>query len=244
MTKKESCVEYYEKAAEDYDKKRFSCECRRVVDGVFKDYVLSAVDKKKQILDAGCGTGRFAVFFAEKGKKVTAMDISDSMLEKTKEKAKIKKVDGNMFFIKGDIENIPLPDDSLEAISTIHVLVHYPDINKAVTEFKRVLKPGGIIVFEVANSFVSRWYNDARKFFLKQKFFSYADYYHSFKTVRSILEENGFSVCITKKVKKIPKVVMHFLLCVLHIKVLRDFIVWLEKFNFGTVSIIKGIKNK
>lgn len=243
MNDKSSCIRYYNNAAKDYDVKRFSCECRKIIDNVFKGYIFEIIKDKENILDAGTGTGRFAVFFAEKGKKVIAMDISTEMLAKAKANAVEKRVDNNINFIKGDIETIPLGDNSVDAISTIHVLVHYPNVEKAIGEFYRVLRPEGFLVFEVANSFIARTYNQIRTIFLKQECFSYADYYHKFSDIKNILEKKGFSVCVVKKVKKIPKIIMHFLMCVLHIKICKKFILWLEKYNFGTVTIVKAVKN-
>jgi len=97
------------------------------------------------LLDLGAGAGNDCFvarsIVGEKG-KVTGLDFTDEMLAKAKannEKMGFKNVD----FIKGDIEQIPLPDNSYDVVISNCVLNLVPDKEKAFSEIKRVLKRGG-----------------------------------------------------------------------------------------------------
>jgi ubiquinone/menaquinone biosynthesis C-methylase UbiE len=244
MIEKNLCASYYDKAAATYDTERFSCECREFVDSLFKKTVYQFIANKESVLDAGTGTGRFALYFSGFGKHVFAMDASKPMLDKAKANATRDGLENNIDFIPGNIENIPLDDDKVDAITCIHVLVHYRDIEKAIAEFARVLKPGGHLVIEVANSGLSRIYHKIWAILSRRAHFSYPDYYHNSQYVENTLVKYGIAVIHVKKIKKIPKVVLHPLLCMCRFSFIRTFLDWFERYNFGSVTIMCGKKNQ
>lgn len=97
------------------------------------------------VLDLGSGAGNDCfVARAEVGEngKVTGLDFADAMLEKARENA-LKLGYSNVDFIKGDIEQMPLPDNSYDVILSNCVLNLVPDKHKAFSEMLRVLKAGG-----------------------------------------------------------------------------------------------------
>jgi len=242
MMSKQSCVSYYEAAAESYDGERFGCKCRKLVDRLFKETIYDLVKNKNTILDAGTGTGRFAQYFAGKGKDVIAMDTSESMLAKTRERIQKDRTGRKIKPIYGDIEEIPLGNKTVDAITCIHVLVHFENIEKAIREFARVLKPGGVLVFELANSRAAKSYNILRRLITSEKYFSFPDHYHKYADIREIMRKNGFVISKVKKIKKFPKVIMHLLICKCNLSFLENFVRRMEACNFGTVSIIRGVK--
>ena len=77
---KVECIAYYEASAISYDQDRFSCDCSRLIDQMYRRGVEQLLAGQDQILDVGTGTGRFAVHLALNGKKVTALDPSQAML--------------------------------------------------------------------------------------------------------------------------------------------------------------------
>ena len=97
------------------------------------------------VLDLGSGAGNdcFIVrsLVGETG-RVTGIDFSDDMLKKAVENAR-KLGYANVFFVKGDIEQIPFPDGQFDVIVSNCVLNLVPDKIKAFSEIFRVLKPGG-----------------------------------------------------------------------------------------------------
>ena len=97
------------------------------------------------VLDLGSGAGN-DVFVArsivgETG-RVTGLDFTDEMLAKASRNNVIMDYE-NVDFVKGDIEQIPLPDNTYDVVISNCVLNLVPDKEKAFSEIKRVLKPGG-----------------------------------------------------------------------------------------------------
>lgn len=97
------------------------------------------------VLDLGSGAGNDCfvarALVGETG-KVTGLDFTDAMLEKAR-KNNEKLGYSNIEFVKGDIENMPLPDDSYDVVISNCVLNLVPDKGKAFAQIFRVLKSGG-----------------------------------------------------------------------------------------------------
>lgn len=99
------------------------------------------------VLDLGSGAGIDAILAAKKvGKKgkVIGVDMTEEMIEKAKENAKKQGVK-NVEFLLGEIENLPLADNSVDTIITNCVINLTPDKSKTFREAYRVLKQGGRI---------------------------------------------------------------------------------------------------
>ncbi|MCK4992386.1 MAG: arsenite methyltransferase [Bacteroidales bacterium] len=97
------------------------------------------------VLDLGSGAGN-DVFVArsivgETG-RVTGLDFTDEMLAKASRNNVIMDYE-NVDFVKGDIEQLPLPDDTYDVVISNCVLNLVPDKKKAFSEIRRVLKSGG-----------------------------------------------------------------------------------------------------
>lgn len=99
------------------------------------------------VLDLGSGAGIDAILAAKKvgdTGKVIGVDMTEEMIEKARgnvEKLGIKNVE----FILGEIENLPLKDNSVDTIITNCVINLTPDKSKTFSEAYRVLKSGGKI---------------------------------------------------------------------------------------------------
>lgn len=97
------------------------------------------------VLDLGSGAG-FDCFLAAKkvGKtgKVIGVDMTEEMIERARENAKKQGYD-NVEFKLGDIENLPLEDNSMDVVISNCVVNLTPDKSKVFKEVHRVLKKGG-----------------------------------------------------------------------------------------------------
>jgi ubiquinone/menaquinone biosynthesis C-methylase UbiE len=89
----------------------------------------------------GCGIGVDSIQLAKCGFDVTAVDLTESALQVAKEFAVRRGVDIN--FQLGNAERLEFDDATFDAVYSFGVLHHTPDINRAVEEVHRVLKPGG-----------------------------------------------------------------------------------------------------
>ena len=98
-------------------------------------------------LEIGAGTGYFSLNLASQGliRNLTATDISPGMLKSLASTAKDLGI--KVRTVVTDAENLPFPDESFDVVLGHAVLHHIPDLDKAFSEFFRVLKPGGMIVF-------------------------------------------------------------------------------------------------
>ncbi|MCF8362671.1 MAG: arsenite methyltransferase [Prolixibacteraceae bacterium] len=97
------------------------------------------------VLDLGSGAGNDCfVARTQTGEngKVTGLDFTEAMVSKANENLK-KTGFENIEFVQGDIENMPLTDDSYDVVISNCVLNLVPDKQKAFSEIFRVLKPGG-----------------------------------------------------------------------------------------------------
>lgn len=105
----------------------------------------AAIKTGDHVLDLGSGAGNDCfvarAIVGETG-KVTGLDFTDAMLAKATENAK-KLGFTNVEFIKGDIEEMPLPDNQFDVIVSNCVLNLVPDKTKAFAQMMRVLKSGG-----------------------------------------------------------------------------------------------------
>ena len=102
----------------------------------------------KNILDLCAGTGFLSYHLAKKVKpqKITLIDISDSEIAEAKSLL-IKKFPEQYFdFIVGDITATNFSDNSFDIIIGNSFIHHLWDINKALQEIKRVIKPGGVFI--------------------------------------------------------------------------------------------------
>jgi len=94
----------------------------------------------KSCLDAGTGSGRYAVAMAMHGATVVGCDISDAGLETAR--ARAAAVPG-LTFRKGSVLALPFADRSFDFVCCAGVLHHTPSIETGLAEIARVLKPGG-----------------------------------------------------------------------------------------------------
>jgi SAM-dependent methyltransferase len=99
------------------------------------------------LLDAGCGSGQFAIAFAERGARVTGVDLSPEMIRRAREHAAAQGVE--MAWRIGDMAHLADPFAVYDAIFARVSLQFVPDIPAALREFRRVLKPGGRLLASV-----------------------------------------------------------------------------------------------
>jgi ubiquinone/menaquinone biosynthesis C-methylase UbiE len=96
------------------------------------------------ILELGCGNGLMWEINAREIKDdwtVVLSDFSEGMLASARER--LGEISSKFSYKVLDIQDIPFPDNSFDVIIASHMLYHVPDLDKAMEEVKRVLKPGG-----------------------------------------------------------------------------------------------------
>jgi ubiquinone/menaquinone biosynthesis C-methylase UbiE len=110
----------------------------------------SGIKAGMKVLDLGCGSGAFTTVIArtvgDRG-KVYAVDMQPAMLKQLKRKlAKTENRDIDNIEIKqSGAYDLPLEDNTLDAVVMVATLQEIPDRGRALREVRRVLKPGGIL---------------------------------------------------------------------------------------------------
>ena len=97
------------------------------------------------IADLGAGEGTFSQLLARRSKKVIAVDNSEKMVEYGRELASKHGVK-NLEYRKGDLEDVPIRDATVDLAFFSQALHHAQHPERAVAEAMRILKPGGRIV--------------------------------------------------------------------------------------------------
>lgn len=113
--------------------------------------LLGCTVESKCYLEAGVGTGRFAIEIAKKGHKIFVLDISEKMLKQTQKKAEKLGLADKIIPIQTDINNITLEDEVVDECICINVMSHIDTYQQALSELVRVLKPGGGITVNFPN---------------------------------------------------------------------------------------------
>jgi ubiquinone/menaquinone biosynthesis C-methylase UbiE len=131
--------EYFEEVSGSWDSLR-----KTFYDDEVRDAVLSAARllPESTVLDVGAGTGFLTEGAAKIARKVIALDFSEAMMGEARAKLGLSNVE----FKVGNVEQIPLPDASVDAVIGNMVLHHCPSPEAALLEIARVLVPGGRLV--------------------------------------------------------------------------------------------------
>jgi ubiquinone/menaquinone biosynthesis C-methylase UbiE len=101
------------------------------------------------VLDVGCGQGIDVYCFAAAGASVTGIDLTPRHIELARRHLAAMNTDAQI--VEGDAEALPFPDAAFDRVSSNGVLHHTPDIQAALSEIRRVLKPAGQATIVVYN---------------------------------------------------------------------------------------------
>lgn len=111
----------------------------------FRDRLPSPEQRPPRVLDAGCGPGVDTEWFADAGLDALGLDITAPFLREASTTAP------SAGFLRGDMRQLPLRDDTLEGLWSSAAFLHLPrtDAPATLAEFARVLRPGGVLLLSV-----------------------------------------------------------------------------------------------
>jgi ubiquinone/menaquinone biosynthesis C-methylase UbiE len=95
--------------------------------------------RDKDVLEIGCGTGMGLAYVAQRAKRAVGMDVSSALLQE----ARLHLPDIELH--EGDATALPFPDNSFEVVLMLEMLYYVPDVDLALEECRRVLRPGGML---------------------------------------------------------------------------------------------------
>jgi ubiquinone/menaquinone biosynthesis C-methylase UbiE len=136
---------FFDGHADQYDDEVAQLAFYRYSDEIcFGDWLTRHRDAIDTIVDIGGGTGRLALPLARAGKGVISIDISEGMLRRSREKARVAGVAQQILFAMADAGALPLRDAVGDVVVCYGTLHHLPDPEAAIRECARTLKPGGL----------------------------------------------------------------------------------------------------
>lgn len=133
----------YDLVAADYAENFRDELAEKPFDRKMLDWLFEKVGDAGTICDMGCGPGQIAGYLAEKGTRVCGVDLSGKMVEEA------EKLNPAIEFLQGDMMNLEaIGDDAFGGIAAFYSIIHVPrtELNKAFDEFRRVLRPNGVLL--------------------------------------------------------------------------------------------------
>jgi ubiquinone/menaquinone biosynthesis C-methylase UbiE len=132
---------YFERVSTDWDDMRSSFYNAAVIDALA---LHGGVDANTRVVDVGTGTGFVAVGLAGRARSVIGVDNSPAMLSVAADNVAECGL-GNVSLISGEIDQLPLDNNSVDVAVANMVLHHAPDPAAMVAEMARVVRPGGTV---------------------------------------------------------------------------------------------------
>ncbi|MEW2397650.1 class I SAM-dependent methyltransferase [Streptomyces sp. NPDC046862] len=99
-------------------------------------------ERPADVLDLGCGTGSLSLLAAERGHRVTGVDLSPAMIDR----ARAKLAGRPAVFLVGDASAPPVGEERFDVVLVRHVLWTLPDPARVLREWSGLLRPGGRLV--------------------------------------------------------------------------------------------------
>jgi ubiquinone/menaquinone biosynthesis C-methylase UbiE len=142
-----------------------------------------------RVLEIGVGSGRNLPFYSQSAKRVIGLDPSPKLLSMARQVARSALVP--VEFVEGSAEAIPLEDASVDTVVTTWTLCSIPDAQRSLREMRRVLKPGGHLLFVEhgrAPDANVRWWQDQ----LNPAWKCLGGGCHLNRAIRTLIESAGF----------------------------------------------------
>lgn len=192
-----------------------SCNTRSLIE-IFNHYI---DQKNVRILEAGCGLGGWVHYFYKRGYDIVGVEYESDIVHR------VKEFDQLLPIVQGDVNHLKFPDNSFDVYISLGVIEHFEEgTQKAISEARRVLKPGGLAFITVP------YLNFFRRMVvhpLRNLYFGYrrakgeGDYFWEYRYTKrelaQFLESGGFELVYTGIDDYIPEDRTH------HIGLYADF---------------------
>lgn len=141
MSHQQQILDQFTRQAESFAQ----AQAIRNPDGLDRIVQMADPGPEETVLDVACGPGLLACAFARRVRHVVGVDITPAMLDQAR-KAQAQQGVTNVSWQSGDVLALPYPDGHFSIVVSRFVLHHLLDPRAALSEMKRVCKPGGRVV--------------------------------------------------------------------------------------------------
>ncbi|MFF8605971.1 methyltransferase domain-containing protein [Streptomyces sp. NPDC015346] len=126
-------------------------------------YLVPELRPGLDVLDVGCGPGTITADLAAlvAPGRVTAVDAAEDVLAKARAVAAERGVE-NVEFAVADVHALDFPDDSFDVVHAHQVLQHVGDPVRALSEMRRVCRPGGVVAARDSDYGAFTWYPESQ----------------------------------------------------------------------------------
>ena len=151
MTGRRNNLKIYNDVAANWwsDEIRWVRTLKNLVPGRLKWFDKLTDWQGKSVLDLGCAGGFMAEALAHKGARVSGIDPAQDAIQAAKHHAKTSNLD--ITYDVGVGEHMPYSDDTFNIVVCVDVLEHVRDLSQVLAEVARVLKPGGLFLYDTIN---------------------------------------------------------------------------------------------
>jgi len=143
-----------------------------------------------RVLEIGIGSGRNLPFYGPAVKQVVGLEPGPKLLKMARD---ARRPDIPVEFVEASAEAIPIADRSVDTVVTTWTMCSIPDIDRALAEARRVLKPGGKLVFVEHGRAPEprvRWWQDL----LTPAWRRFSGGCHLNRDIADVLRRNGFEI--------------------------------------------------
>ncbi len=151
MTRRRNDLTIYDQVADRWwsDDLRWVRTLKNLVPGRLTWFDRHIAWPGKDVLDLGCAGGFMSEAMAKRGANVTGMDPAKGAIEAARRHAETS--DLRIRYDVGVGEALPYTDASFDAVVCVDVLEHVADLGQVLREVTRVLRPGGLFLFDTIN---------------------------------------------------------------------------------------------
>ncbi len=158
---------------------------------LFEQYI----QPKMSILDAGCGSGIFSIYLAQKKCTVVAIDGSEKMIELCNQYNTAKGL--SISFLQAELPFInPQNFAHKDVVLCSSVLEYIIDYQKVIEQFREILNPSGVLIISMPNQ--ESWYRKVEKYIFKltrkPTYYAYTKHIMTEKSFTKTLNYYGFEL--------------------------------------------------
>lgn len=159
-------------------------------------FILKYFKKEWEILEAGCGLGRWMIHLDDLGYSMNGIDLSNQAIEK------LRSIRPHLNLEVGDISSMPFEDGKFDAVLSVGVIEHDPDgPEKMLHEMNRVLRQDGVMIIivpveSILRKLIHRPLCSIRYFLLNLagKKLEFEEYRFSLKDIIRRVEKSGLDI--------------------------------------------------